>query len=183
MSSNFPRHSLYRTNLLNHWIVRGTTQNKRNWKCLLWAVSNKEKQLHCRYKCVYHNLVCFLYLNDTLSTTKLHSFGEWKCEVTNMRMKLLRSILWHFLWMCLRNIQESQNESVGMELQTKFVSKTYQIRIKLSNQYNSFADITLFIFKFKKGKNMLRHLYNQKYEWYIELSTFIWEGSRTLFSK
>ena len=131
---------------------------KRNSKCLLRAVSNKEKQLHCRYECVYHNLICFLYLNDTLSITKLHSFGEWEWEVTNLRMKLLKSILWHFLGICLRNIQELQNESVEMELQTKFESKTYQIlvRIKVSKQYTSFADITLFIFKFKKGKNTFK---------------------------
>jgi len=73
-------------------------------------------------------------------------------------MKLLKSILWHFLGICLRNIQELQNESVEMELQTKFESKTYQIlvRIKVSKQYTSFADITLFIFKFKKGKNTFK---------------------------
>jgi len=60
-----------------------------------------------------------------------------------------------------------------MELQTKFESKTYQKRIRLSNQYTSFADITLFIFKFEKGKNILGHVYNQKYEWYIGLYNFI----------
>jgi hypothetical protein len=110
LSSSSPRQSFYRTNVLYHWLVRGVTQNKRNSKCLLWAVSNKEKQLHYRYKCVYHNLICFLYLNDILTTTKLHSFGEWEWEVTNLRMKLLRYvyILWHFLGICLFNIQESQ---------------------------------------------------------------------------
>jgi len=70
-----------------------------------------------------------------------------------------------------------------MELQTKFESKIYQIRIKLSNQYISFADITFFILKFKKGKNILLHLYNQKYVRYIELQIFIWEGPRILFNK
>jgi hypothetical protein len=109
MSRTFPRHSFYRTNVLNHWLVRGATQKKRNSKCLLWAMSNKEKQLHLGYKFLNHNFICFLYLIDTLSTTKLYIFGEWEWEVTNLRMKLLRSILWHFLGSCLRNIQETQN--------------------------------------------------------------------------
>jgi len=168
ISSSFPWHSFYRTNVLNHWLVRGATQNKRNSKCLLRAVSNKENQLHCRYICVHHNLMCLLHLNDTLSTTKLKSFGEWEWGVTNLRMKLLRSVLWHVLGICLLNITESQNMS---RLGLKFESKIYQIRIKLSSQYTSFADTTLFIFKLKKVKNILRHfyLYNQKYEWYIGL--------------
>jgi hypothetical protein len=168
ISSSFPRHSFYRTNVLNHWFVRGATQNKRNSKCLLRAVANKENQLHFRYKCVYHNLMCLLHLNDTLSTKKLQSFEEWEWRVTNLRIKLLRPVLWHVLRICLLNITESQN--MGL-LRLKFESKIYQIRIKLSSQYTLFAVITIFIFKFKKGKNILRHfyLYNKKYFWYIGL--------------
>ena len=135
MSSSFPRYSFYRTNVLNNWLVRGATQKKRNSKCLLWAVSNKEKQLHCRYKRVYYNLICFLYLNDTLSTTKLHSFGEWEWVVTNLRMKLLRSILWHFLGICLRNIKESQNMS---QLRCNCRQNSNTKPIKYKSNYQTF---------------------------------------------
>jgi hypothetical protein len=163
-----PQHSFYLTNVLKHWLVRGATQNKRNSKCLLRAVLNKENPLHCRYKCVHHNLMCLLHLNDTLSTTNLQSFGEWEWGVTNLRMKLLGTVLWHFLGIYLLNITESQNMS---RLRLKLESQISQLRIKLSSQYTLFADITLVIFKFKKRKNILRHfhLYNKKYDWYIGL--------------
>lgn len=147
-------------------------------------MSNKEKQLHCRYLCVYYNLICFSYLNNTLSTTELHSFGVWEWGVTNLRMKLLRSILRHFLGSFLRNVQESQNmgrlrrnykqnsNPKPVKYESNFLTSTIRSQLQHFSFSNSKKERTFY------GTHIIK-----KYEWYTGLWNFVREESRTFFNK